>query len=117
MIQSDNSKRAAGADEARVLRSYYSDPAPIGDGIIATLKGKSWGRAVNLICYFTDEKTGANFSISVFRSRKDGESYCADDQNVDFSEPNIVGKSFKLDIQKSPRAKFPKLTAAKVSLK
>lgn len=112
MIQKDNSKRAALSQEAQELRSFHSDDAPIGEDIVVTLNGKSWGRSTNLLCYFTDSKTGSNFTISVFRSREDGETYGVGAGSVDFSEPNIVGNTYKLEIQKSPRSKFPSLKSA-----
>lgn len=108
----ESRNRAVNAKEAQELRLIYSDPVPIGDKVVATLNGKSWGKATNLICYFIDEKTGAKFTISVFRSNTGNNIYCADDHKIDFSEPNIEGQIYNLNIQKSPRAKFPKLKEA-----
>lgn len=116
MINVISTKRAVGANEAQSLRLAHSDAVPIGDKIVATLNGKSWGKATNLLCYFTEENTGSRFTISVFRSRENGKTYCADDQIVDFSEPNIEGNKYILNINQSPRAKYPKLKQATLFL-
>lgn len=72
--------------------------------------GKSFGRSVNLICYFTDELTGANFTISVF---KDTGTYAPVDGSIDFSLTGIVGNKYYLKISKKDGYKFPTLVAAR----
>ncbi|WP_038128579.1 hypothetical protein [Vibrio fluvialis] len=112
MIQSDNNKRAATSQEAILLRAHHNNEPPLGENIKVKLNGKSWGKSTNLICYFTEIESGINFTLSLFRSKKDGKSYCAPDHKVDFSETGIVGNLYCLNIQKSSRSKFASLKGA-----
>ncbi|EGR0997150.1 hypothetical protein EHJ37_19695 [Vibrio parahaemolyticus] len=99
-----------GAEESAQMRKLHNKPAPQGNSISATLKGKSWGKSTNLNCFFeTDD--GVKFVISAFRSR-DGKMYGPRDMKEDLSQIGNVGTKYILEINQGPRSKYPSLISA-----
>ncbi|THJ43588.1 hypothetical protein [Aeromonas veronii] len=104
--------RAMGAEAFKTLRQEFGN-APIGESIVATLVAKTWGKSVNLNCFFHQEATGNKFMISVFREHA-GQRYTDRAGDVDFSVAGNEGSIYELTIRKSSRSKFPALISAKL---
>lgn len=68
----------------------------------ARLVAKSWGKSVNLMCYFEDVETLEKYKISAFRSRK-ASGYRANDEGIDFSQAGIEGCVYDLVTGKNKR--------------
>lgn len=64
------------------------------------LLAKSWGKSVNLICYFKDMVTLEKYKISAFKSRK-ATGYRPKDEQIDFSEADIEGRVYELTTGKN----------------
>ena len=111
----NNLDRVLSSLESQQMRQSHNDAPPIGEGINAILSGKAWGKGTNLICYFTEVDTSLKFTLSLFRSRSDTSMYCAPDNVVNFSDSEVVGKTYILNIQQSARSKFPSLKKARLA--
>lgn len=87
-------KRASPRRDLEYLEQAHV-PCPDGEWT-GKLVGKSWGKSVNIICYFEDLATGSIHRCIGFRSRDSKKIYGARDFVVDFSEPGIEGRVYNL---------------------
>jgi hypothetical protein len=75
-------------------RDYQAKP-PVGK-IIAHLDFKMWGKTPVLRCFFTDQKDGAKFSLTAFRSRDGKNNYMPQDGGIDLSAPGTDRQCYEL---------------------
>lgn len=88
------------------LREYDMQ---VPDGLwTGSLDYLAWGRASNLLCYFTDEATGRKHRLSVF-SRQSYKPY----QGGPAFDEEAPGGRFEIATGRSKRSDLPKFLAAR----
>lgn len=88
--------RAYGFQSAKEAFAHCQ-PVPVGKWS-GRLVFKSWGKSVNLHCFFEHADTLELHAISAFRVRGGGRRYTPKDGAIDFSEPGIEGGLYTLDV-------------------
>ena len=71
----------------------------------AVLDFKMWGESACLRCFFTSRDTGLKFTLAVYSrtlGKKTGR-YTPRDRVIDFSEPGIEGRAYKLITKRGKR--------------